>query len=89
MEEEGKLTLGDLLYSLRNCLISAHQQKDFEVLNELKTTFTILREVSYESKDDGIIQIIVNLDDSTGDLLIGDDWKANIPSLEDIKAAVE
>ena len=88
MKHVGIMNLTNLLCSLRSRLLEANDKRDIQLLNELKTTFTILREASYIYKDDAIIRILTALDDSAGDFIINEDWKSNVPSIEDIQNAI-
>jgi hypothetical protein len=88
MSEKRRMTLPDLLCHLRERLIEARERNDQESLVELKTTFTILREVSYSSEDEKLITLVVALEDSARDAIMSVPWKSDIPSVETIRSAL-
>jgi hypothetical protein len=82
-----KLTLVDLLCSLRERLIDAREQNSKKDLEELLITFGVLIEESYKSEDNQVIEILVALEDSTRDAIGGISGKSHIPSEEEIRTA--
>lgn len=81
-----KLTLADLLCSLRERLIDARERNSEKDLEELLITLGMLIEESYKSKDNQVIGILVALEDSTRDAIGGISGKSHI-SEEEIRAA--
>lgn len=80
-----KMTLSMLLISIRNRISNSIDDDDQETLSEIKTTLTILRESSYDSKDDSFINLIVRLEDVARDGGMGMALKQELPSEKDIK----
>lgn len=80
------MTYYQLLLSLRQRLISAMTNQDRDTADDLFTTLSMLREVSYESNDEALTGLIVDLVDAARDVVMGVKGKAQIPSIEDIQA---
>ncbi len=81
------MKLIDLLCYLREDLLEARRQNNSARCVELLTTFGVLREVSYCSKADRVIAVLVALEDSSRDSVHGEYWKSTIPSAEEIAEA--
>jgi hypothetical protein len=79
-----KMTLGTLLTSIRNKIVTSVDDDDRGTLSEIKTTLTIIREASYEVKDDPFIFLVVQLEDVARDGAMGMALKQELPSDEDI-----
>ena len=84
-----KMTLALLMTAIRDRIVEATDADDRKLLSELKTTLTILREVSYESKDDPFIYLVVQLEDVARDGVMGMALKQELPSDDAIKQACE
>lgn len=80
------MTYYQLLLSLRQRLINAFANQDRESADDLFTTLSILREVSYETDDDALTSIIVDLVDAARDVVMGVKGKSQIPTIEAIQA---
>ena len=87
MSDQKRLTLASLIQNLRAQLLEARERQDGDLLLELKTAFTLLREASYESEDAQAITILVALEDAARDGLLGVPWKSDIPSVDTVSAA--
>jgi hypothetical protein len=87
MDTQNKLTLADLLCSLRQRLLDAKAQKDRQLLSELLITFGILREASYDSKDTPVITVLVALEDCARDFVGGMGFDSDVPAIEVIRVA--
>jgi hypothetical protein len=81
------MNLATLLISLRQRLVDAWEQDDQESLSQLKTTFTTLREVSYEGDNKNLVSIFVALEDAARDAVMGVKGKSEIPSSDAIRLA--
>ena len=84
------LTLTDLMLYLRQSLLKAREQEDAESLVRLSTVFDVLEEAAsadYATRDGRIIGILMELECAARDSLQGEDWKSDIPSVEQIEAA--
>ena len=76
----------ELLLSLRQRLLNAMANQDRETADDLFTTLSMLREVSYESRDEALTNVIVDLVDAARDVVMGVKGKSQIPSIEAIQA---
>jgi hypothetical protein len=76
----------ELLLSLRQRLISAMANQDRNTADDLFTTLSMLREVSYETNDEALTGLIVDLVDAARDVVMGVKGKSQIPSIEAIQA---
>ncbi|MFN8372357.1 MAG: hypothetical protein U0694_05710 [Anaerolineae bacterium] len=89
MSAAPKLTLQDLLLSLRQSVLDAIEHNDKNKLQDLKITFGRLVEEAYASHDDAVIAILVALEDAARDALTGVSWKSDIPSVESVEKAIK
>ena len=87
MSDQKRLTLAMLLLNIRTRLLEARDKQDRELLLELKSALTLLREASYESGDTKAIAVLVALEDAARDGLQGVPWKSDIPSKDQMTAA--
>jgi len=86
MSDQKHLTLAVLLLNIRSRLLEAREKQDRELLLELRTALTLLREASYESEDTKAITVLVALEDAARDGLQGVPWKSDIPSKDEMIA---
>lgn len=84
-----KMTLADMVVSLRQRLLDAREQQDRSSLGVLQTTFGALIEASYDTQERSLIEILVALEDSARDAAMGVGWKSDIPSVERIQQAFD
>ena len=85
-----KMNLADLICHLRQELLDAREQKNKIQLGQRFTVFGVLLdavEASYSLRDGRIIGILEDLSSTTRDSLMDEDWKSNIPSVDEIKDA--
>lgn len=80
------MTVIDILTSLRQRLFDAAEQND-RAANELFTTLSLLREISYEGTNREFTGILVDLVDVARDITMGVKGKHGIPSVEAIRLA--
>jgi aspartate/glutamate racemase len=85
-----KMTLVQLLCSLRQRLVDAIKEDDRQTISELKTTFTMLKEAVYEDENKGkeLMVVLVDLEDAAQDGVMRVAWKSDIPSPQAIEKAV-
>lgn len=83
------MTLEELLYSLRERLSQSWDRNDQEDLAVLMTTFSVLREQFYDSKNPKILEIVENLEEATRRAIMGFKSKGEIPSFEVIHKAFD
>jgi hypothetical protein len=81
------LTLADLLINLRQKLLDARAQADMALAQALFTTYDLILEASYPSKNRALSGILQDFVDSARDTLNGEDWKSTIPTIEQIVQA--
>lgn len=84
-----KMTLADMVLSLRQRLLDACEQRDRSQLGILQTTFGALVEASYGTQEPALIEILVALEDAARDAGMGVTWKSDVPSVETIQRAFE
>ncbi|MBI5670264.1 MAG: hypothetical protein HZC41_19900 [Chloroflexi bacterium] len=84
-----KMTLADMVLSLRQRLLDAREQDDRASLGVLQTTFGALIEASYGTQERTLIEILIALEDAARDAAMGVGWKSDIPSVEGIQQAFE
>jgi hypothetical protein len=82
------MTLSKLLHLLRVRLLKAIDENDRELLVEMKITFTILKEVIYDSENEALIALLVELEDAAQDSVMGVAWKSDVPTDEAIETAL-
>lgn len=82
------MSLIEVLYALRERLLTAWEQRDAETLMALLSTFGILRETLYTSKNTALIGVVVALEDSARDACMGFNLKGGVPSEAQIRAAM-
>lgn len=73
------MDLFDLVFALRQLLITAEEHNDQETLSRLLTTFGILVEISYTIKNSKMIAAFVDMQDSARNAMMGVAWKAPVP----------
>ncbi len=88
MNQGKRITLFDLLCYLRESLIEAREKKDDVLLDEIKTTFTILREASYKGEDRQFSGLVTTFEDSAREAIMHVPWKCDVPSVEEIRSAL-
>jgi hypothetical protein len=88
MINDSTITLASVLIKLREMLIQARKNHDIAGLTRLMNTFGMLEEVVCTSEPKAICGILVHLRDSARDSLMGVDFKSEIPTIEEIKAAL-
>lgn len=76
------------MLSLRQRLIQAVEMGDKETLSRLLTTFGLLVEMSYEYDNQAATRLLLSLEDTARDGLIGVSWKAPIPRAAEVEAAL-
>lgn len=76
----------DTIYFLRQRLLDARQGRDRAECLRLKNAFSLLVEASYEHQNPEVTRILVDLEDSARDSVMGVDWKSTIPPEEEIRA---
>jgi len=81
------MTLSDLLCSLRQRLLNGWDKNDQEDLAVLMTTFGVLREELYASKNEKLIEAVESLEEATRRAIMGFNTKGEVPSVETIQAA--
>jgi hypothetical protein len=81
------MTLFDILCLIRARLLNLIAQNNPNEAEELFTTLSVLRELSYEGKNEALTMVIVDLLDSARDIATGlRGSKSAIPSVENIRA---
>lgn len=86
MMKETSMTLYDILYGLRERLIQAHRGNNMEETDKLFRVFDALLQLSYASKDTALIDVLLNMKATAGDILHGARGKSTIPTIEELKA---
>jgi uncharacterized hydantoinase/oxoprolinase family protein len=81
------MTLEELLCSLRERLSQSWDQNNQEDLAVLMTTFGVLREQLYGSKNPSILEIVETLEEATRRAIMRFKSKGEIPSIEAIHNA--
>ena len=87
-DEPAKNALETILLTLRAKLLEARTGNEEDALEELRITFSLLREASYESHIDPLITVLVAMEDAARDSLIGVPSKSDIPSEDSVRLAV-
>jgi len=80
------MTFPEILISLRQRLVQAWQENDKPVAEDIFTTLSMLREISYESNNEALTGIITDLLDSARDIVMESRMKSNIPSVDAIQS---
>ena len=91
MTEKPKMTLADLACHLRQRLLVAREQQNQSELNTLWGIFAVLAESAeflYPTRDGRAIGLFTEFEYSARDSVMGDGWKGNIPTVEDIMECV-
>jgi hypothetical protein len=81
------MTLFDVLIDIRAKLLLALETKDRDTADTAFVTLSMLRDSAYERKEEQQAIIITDLLDSARDIVGGVYFKAEIPSVNDIRAA--
>ena len=87
MSLQTTMTLTDLLCYLRQRLVDAMSQRDPARISDLQQTLVLLQEAAWEVQDERRAALIQDMIDAARDALVGVEWKANLPSVEAIRAA--
>jgi hypothetical protein len=81
------VTLADLLGLLRQRLLNAWDRDDQEDLAVLMTTFSVLRDELYASKNGKLIDVISALEEATRMAIMRYHTEGEVPSIETIQSA--
>ena len=82
------VTLTEFILALRQRLVDAVQTNDQETIAQLLTTFGILVDTSYSVQDHSVTELLVFMEDSARNALMGVAWKAPIPSVDAVESAL-
>ncbi len=80
------MTFAEVLCALQQRLLEVMAQKDRDNSLELFTTFSVLRELSYESDNRALTGVLVDLMDAAREIAMGGKPKSLIPSVDTIKS---
>jgi hypothetical protein len=80
------MTLLDVVRNLRERLVKAHHENNLDEADRLFTLFDELVQMSYESQNSQLIEVLLHLRDSAGDILNGSRAKSTIPSIEELRS---
>jgi hypothetical protein len=83
-----KFTLEELLISIRNRIITAIDQNDRKLFEEMHIALWIIIESAYASEDKFFLTIVHQLKDVAQDGSMGMAFKSNLPSETDIHNAL-
>jgi hypothetical protein len=78
------MTFEEVLCALQKRLLEAMKQNDSESAYELFTTFSLLRELSYDSDNRALTGVLVGLTDAAREIAMNGRPKDLIPSVDDI-----
>lgn len=81
------MTLYDVLIDIRAKLLTALEDKNRSIGEQVFSTLATLRDIAYEHKEREQAIVIEDLLDSARNIAGGVFFKAEIPSIQDIKTA--
>ena len=88
MDKKTKITLEDVIVTLRKQVLLAKEQHNNEILGALQVTLDTLSDVVSESSATDLATLLEEMACTTRDYWMGIDWKGEIPSISDIHKAV-
>jgi hypothetical protein len=79
------MTIADMILYLRQQLITLRSENNRETVAELLATFKMLTKAAFDSGDQELVALLVDLTDSTRDLYMGKPLNGHFPSEEKIR----
>lgn len=79
------MTIADMILYLRQQLLALRSENNRQAVAELLATFKMLTRAAYESGDQELVALMVDLTDSTRDLYMGKPLNGRVPTEEKIR----
>lgn len=85
MSDDSKLTMSSLFVFLRQKLLEAREKNDEKLFDELSQALYLIEDAAYSVNDRKWAIIADEMNYAISHILMGAEWKANIPTVEQIE----